>query len=393
MDPSEAEKRLERLLGYLKQDPENLNLLVDAAELAWQLGRGSVALEWLDQALLARPGEPRLLSCKGNALLALGQLDQAAEIFESLIEQQGRHPVLIFNLAQARQYQGRSNEALNLLDSVPEEARASVPEFDLSYGRAAYQLQRYEVALQAVENFLATHPGYPEALGIRAMVLFDMGREDEAVALSRTLLLQPGAQWAPHLVMGSAALSSQDAAAAETHFGKVVEAIPNAGRAWSGLGFAAMMRRDLPAARERFQQAVTQMRDHPGTWHGLAWTCILMGDLAKAREAIDHSMQADRNFADNHGTLAVLEVLQGRRTEAELSIRKALRLNPAAPSALYARSLLLDTGGDRAAADATVERILSTMQGPRGVSLLKLYQESRKRGGSIIPPRPPSRLH
>jgi len=134
------------------------------------------------------------------------------------------------------------------------------------------------------------------------------------------------------------------------------------------------------------------MPDHQGTWHGLAWTCILTGDLVRANEAIECSMQLDRNFADNHGTKAVLEFMLGRRTEAELSTRKALKLNPAAPSALYARSLLQDAAGDGAAADATVEKILGTMRAPNGASLLEMYKNRPRKAGSG--PRPPaSKLH
>jgi tetratricopeptide (TPR) repeat protein len=392
-ESADPAQRLQRLLGYLKQDPKNVPLIVETAELASKLGRGGEALEWLDTALLAHPGDQRLLSTKGNLLLALGRVKDAAALFEELIERYGSHPVLHFNLAQARLHEGRAEESLALLESVPEADRATLPQFDLCYGSTAYQLRRYDQALASVERFLAGNPGHPEACGLKAMLLYDNGREDEGIALAQILLRRNPEQWPAHLVLGSTALSTQNGAAAEAHFAKVVEQVPEAGRAWSGLGFAALIRQDLRGARERLEKAVLYMADHPGTWQGLAWTCILLGDLGRAREAIDRSMQVDRNFADNHGTLAVLEFMQGRRTEAELAVRKALRLNPAAPSALYARSLLQEAAGDSAAADATVERILSSMKGPQGAALLRQYQSARQ-AGRRGPPRPPSsKLH
>ncbi len=385
-------QRLQRLLGYLKQDPGNVRLILDAVELGVRTGRGEEAQEWLDTALQAKPEEPSLLSAKGNLLLTLGKPRDAASVFEDLIRGAGPNSVLSFNLAHARLYEGRMQESLALLDSVPEAERGALPRFDLSYARVAYQLLRYDDALAAIDRFLTANAGDLEASGIKAMVLFDNNREEEAVAMAKALLRQSSEQWEAHLVLGSAALPAQDAAAAEIHFTKVVGQVPDAGRAWSGLGFASLMRRDLNGARERFEKAVLYMTDHPGTWHGLAWTCILLGDRGRARAAIDRSMLVDRNFADNHGTLAVLEFLQGRRTEAELAVRKALRLNPAAPSALYARSLLLDAAGQNQAAEEIVTSILSSLKGPKGPALLKMYKDSRHGGRAGAPPTP-NRLH
>lgn len=393
MDYSDAIKRLGRLLGYLELDPTNTALLVETAELAWQTGRGVEALELLDKALVKNPTEAKLLSAKGNTLLALNRPGEAAFIFQTLIQQHGADPVLSFNLSQARLFEGRTLESLSLLDAIPESGRAGLPNFDVVYSRTAYQAGRIPEAISAIDRFLAANPGHPEAFGLRTLLLFDAGQESEAVGLARRLLESGADEWTAHLVVGYAALEAQDASAAEAHFTNVVERIPDAGRAWSGLGFAALLRRDLAAARTRLEKAVGQMTDHPGTWQGLAWTCILLGDVGAARAAIDRSLQVDRNFADNHGTLAVIEFLQGKKTEAELSIRKALRLNPLAPSALYARSLLLESSGNRAAASAIVEKILSSVQGPQGPALMKMYRSSIQVGGVGTPRPPGTRLH
>ena len=386
MNLAEREARLERLRGYLVRDPGNLPLTLDFAATATEVGRGEEALQVLDRALEGLPNEPRLLGARGNVLLALSRLDEAALLFEGLIAQVGAQPELSFNLAMARIYQGRGREARELLEGIAPAARASLPQFELHCAQAAYQTLDYAGALAGVDRYLRTNPGDVDGASLRALLLLDTEREALAASEAQALLKVDPRRWEAHLVLGSCALATQDAGAAEAHFSQALSRAPDLGRAWSGRGFAALLRRDVPLARRYFEKAVEQMKDHPGTWHGLVWSCILLGDLARARSALESSMEVDRNFADNHGTLAVLEVLAGRHTEAELSIRKALRLNPQAPSALYARSLLLDAKGDAAGADAIVEKILGSgmAQGP---ALLALYKQGRsKSNGGLQPP-------
>ena len=69
------------------------------------------------------------------------------------------------------------------------------------------------------------------------------------------------------------------------------------------------------------------------------------GEIDEAETSYQRAYDLDRNFADSHGGLALVHALRGRTDDAEAAIRRALRLNPQCPTALYAQTLLLEASG------------------------------------------------
>lgn len=330
-----------------------------------------MALRLVDEGLTRTPDDPGLITVKGNILIATGKAADAAQLFMDLIRRHGNDPVLLTNLAWARLHEGRATESLKIFDSVPVEQRGASEVFDLGYAQAAYRVQRYELASAALDRYLARQPHDPSASDLKALLLLDTGQNQAACTLATALLDAGSTSWVPHFVLGVSALEAQDGPAAERYLARSVELDPSVGRAWSARGFAALLGNDQAAAKGFFEEAVKHLTDHPGTWQGLAWSCILQKDLTAARMAAEHALKSDRNLADNHGTLAVIEVLRGRKTEAELLCRKALKLDPTAPSALYARSLLQEKAGDLKGAAQVVDTILGRLEGGPGVALLQ----------------------
>jgi Flp pilus assembly protein TadD len=77
------------------------------------------------------------------------------------------------------------------------------------------------------------------------------------------------------------------------------------------------------------------------------------------RSGIAQALALDRNFAESHGGLAVVAVLQGREEEARASLKRALRLDPQAMSAQYAEMLLLQRAGKQEEARRILDAFLS----------------------------------
>ncbi|MGI9409752.1 MAG: hypothetical protein ACR2OV_06745 [Hyphomicrobiaceae bacterium] len=58
--------------------------------------------------------------------------------------------------------------------------------------RHTFRLAQHQAAVELVDEVLKIAPKYPEAWNLRAMILFSMGRETEAVVdIKRTLALEP----------------------------------------------------------------------------------------------------------------------------------------------------------------------------------------------------------
>lgn len=66
----------------------------------------------------------------------------------------------------------------------------------------------------------------------------------------------------------------------------------------------------------------------------------MRGELAEAEQTFRKALALDRNFGESHGGLAVVSALQGKKSEAEEGVQRALRLDPEGLSARYAEMVL-----------------------------------------------------
>jgi Flp pilus assembly protein TadD len=94
---------------------------------------------------------------------------------------------------------------------------------------------------------------------------------------------------------------------------------------------------------------------------------LLQQRLSAARAAFEQAVAASPTFSEGHGSLAVVNALEGRHAEAQELLRKARGLDRACASAIYADALL--SGKDA----AEISRI--------GQAFVKRMQAHSRRGG------------
>jgi Tfp pilus assembly protein PilF len=202
-----------------------------------------------------------------------------------------------------------------------------------------------------------------EVHGVRALLLLDEGDTTRAgIEADQALRLDPH-QHEAALVRGTLALWEQRLDVSSAVFEQVLASHPDSGRALLGLGQDLMLRGNIPGSRALLERASRAMPGHLGTWHALAWCQLIEGDLAGAKRSFDQAFAADRTFGETHGGLALVHALRGERSEAEESIKRAMRLDPQVRSARYARSVLLMDDGQVDEARRTVDELLA--QSPR----------------------------
>lgn len=379
----ESAERLKRLLSYLEQDPANLALLADAATAATDAGELAEAAKLLERSLSLAPERRDVCFKLATVCLALKNFVRARELFQLLVEEPP-HPAVAYNLAYALWQLGSSDAAVATLVALAPEAAAQLPAYQLLLARCYYHAGRLEEALEQLDGYALGHSDDEEVPGLRALLLFDIGRIDDAVEAAQQRLGVAPDDLSAQLVLGSVAMERHHAVLARAHLNRVVALAPESGRAWSALAFTELLEMRLDAARTCFETAVQHMPDHLGTWNGLAWVHLMLGDRLQAREAVLKAMEVDHNFAENHGTLAVLSILDGHIDVAEREIKRGLRLDPQSPSTHYARSLLLSARGDAAGGKKLVDRILANANLGDGVEINRLL--SRIRDSKPSPP-------
>ena len=126
-----------------------------------------------------------------------------------------------------------------------------------------------------------------------------------------------------------------------------------------GCGLAALLDKNLDLGETCLEKAVGFMPAHLGTWNALAWVRIMKNDISGAESAIEIALERDRTFAESHGMLAVIRILQGQRDIGAESAKRALQLDAKCFSGRFAQTLLLDPERDVAKIQARIQSLMA----------------------------------
>lgn len=363
-------QRLERLQGFLRDDPDNEPLRSDIFATALGLGQFALAQQQVDH-LLARLPEDRNWRHR-QAVLCMEQGDyvQAELLFDSLLAQGEPAPHLLYDLGRTLYRQGKFQEALDTLRPLVDGALNQVPAAMALWMRCQQPVGDLDELLALFVARSAEHELPPEAWGVASLVAFDLERVADARAWAARALQVAPAQREALVAMGTLALAAQDGPQACAYLEHCLSLYPRDGRARSALGMSYMLVGKLEQAAAELGLAVAAMPGHLGSWHGLAWSQVGVRDLAGAQASFEHALELDHNFGESHGGLAVALALRGERERARHHIERALRLDPGSLAALYARSLLDGEGQDPKAFRVMARRILGKRQALSGKSMV-----------------------
>ncbi|PXA97245.1 hypothetical protein DMC47_14800, partial [Nostoc sp. 3335mG] len=119
---------------------------------------------------------------------------------------------------------------------------------------------------------------------------------------------------------------------------------------------------------------------HLGSWIAAGWAHLLAGDAMTARARFDHACALDDNFAEAHGSLAVLDLLAGDVDSGRRRTEVALRLDRESFAGTFAAMMLAAGAGDAARAEAIMARALTTPLDPQGTTIAEALARMGARG-------------
>ena len=350
------DERLKRLLSYLAADSGNEQLRADAAEQALSIGEPEIAADLLG-AIEGVPGE-RDSNLLGLAKIQLRQFDEAAKLFQALIDKGADDPAVKFNLAWSLSMGKDFKAALALLspDVTKAIGQAAMLEVQLLHDEG-----EFERAADAAKTHLAAHPddsGLAAAVSVLALDIEDL---DLAKACAEKAGNHPDAI----TTLGTLALGQQQPTEAERLFDSALKANEGIPRAWIGRGLARLLEGD-PRAAADIDRGADLFGDHIGSWIAAGWAHLMAGDIDAARQRFEKALAIDDAFAESHGSLAVIDALEGDKASASKRIEVAKRLDRQCFSSAFAQTLLTANAGRGEAARALFERILETPVNDRG---------------------------
>lgn len=362
-------KRLERLEGYLREDPSNADLLAEAFEVALQCGQWQRAEFHLRHGQALQKSILRWSLREVDFLLAQGQLEPASTLLKSLQARAGVPQefldAVLHNLAwidfQTGNYQAcidqlaaRLNERHSILPAVSD-ALACLWLRALHHAGQLEQATAWAVRVNERGQLSA------KAAGIASLAALDADKLVLAADWARLALQSATDADRPIealVTLSSLALGQQDADRARRCADAALKINPVDGRACSARAMADLLSGDLTTALGYFERALITMPTHIGTWHGKAWAQLLNADPEGAKRSFESALALDHNFAESHGGLAVVQAMHGDRVKAKESARRAKFLDPGNLSGRYAQSIIDGELSDLAGFQTMAQRLL-----------------------------------
>lgn len=355
--------RLKTLLTYLAAHPENANLKGDAADQAVSAKEPGIAMAILGDDLESL--DERGLNLAGLAQMQLGAFDAAAQAFERLVAADIEDAAVRFNLAWCLAMLTQFDRALELL---ADDVTTSIPQAAMLRIQLLHDRGEFDGAAEAARHSLELHPDHPGLNAAASVLALDV----DDVELARACALKAGAHPDALTTLGTLALADQQLDTAREHFDRALETNLTVPRAWIGRGLAKLLAKDAAGAAIDLDRGAELFEDHEGSWTAAGWAHLIAGDRSQARNRFERALAIGED-AEAHGSLAVIDALDGRRDEANGLIEAALRLDSECVSVRLAQALLSAEEGDQESAKALFESILQmpiNEQGQTAVEML-----------------------
>ena len=353
---------LSQLLKFLESDPNNLQLLGDAAAAALDAGQSPIATRMLEryEAIAALPAD--IANLAGLVALSSHQLEEATRRFEAALAHDPANPEVRFNLAWARAGLLDWVGVSALIDSSVVEAAPRSAALKI---HAMHHLGEVEDALAWGAEFVERFPDDQSLMGALAVVAIDA----EEMDLARAYGERAGEIHEGLSTLGMLKLNEHEVAEAGIFFDRALKVYPTSARAHLGKGLGLLVGGDPKTAARHIDQGAEIFGDHLGSWVAAGWAYFVGGDYVNARARFETALALDNTFAETHGGLAVLDVMEGHIESARRRTEIGLRLDKMCFSAILARTLLLTHDGDPATAERLRNIALNSPIGPGGQTI------------------------
>lgn len=371
-----AKARLARFSGFLAHDPQNVQLLADAASAAQAAGEWDQGRALIDRALAIEPASPVLQNLSGMIAIGAGRLDEAAAVFEALRQARPDDMGVAYNLAWTRYLQQDWEGALSQLS---DEAAATLPQAATLRVQALHRLGRLDEALELGAGYAAARPDDADLMTALAIAAID----DEKPDLARGYALRSGGSHEGLATLGLLDLDLGDVKGAETLFDRAINVRADSARGLMGKGLCVLLEGEPLRGAAFLDQSAEAFGSHIGTWIAAGWAYLTAGDYARARERFDRAMALDDRFGESHGSLAVLDIIEGDLESAKRRAEVALRLDRNSMSAALARSLLAERAGDTRTAERIRQIALNTPLGADGRTIANALTRFGARGSKL----------
>jgi tetratricopeptide (TPR) repeat protein len=287
-----------------------------------------------------------------------GRLDQAARLYEQLLNQEPHNADALHLLGVLSHQLGENTRAVDLMGRAVT-LRPDDPAFHANLAEAYRALGQQDRAADCCRAALRLRPDFPEALCNLGLALHGLDRHAEAIEQFRhALRLRPELASA-HNGLGICLRALKRYEEAIAHFRQAVELAPNGAPAQSNLGQCLVDLGQAVEALPHCLEAVRLQPDQAALHFNLGNAFRALSRWAEAQDAYREALRLDGNLAPAHAHLGLALRQEGRLADALPPLERAVELEPS-NAAFW--ELLAELRGEReeqAEAIACWERVLA----------------------------------
>jgi len=230
---------------------------------------------------------------KATACHQQGDLQQAAQIYQQLLETEPEH--------------ADANHLLGLI---------------------AHQSGNHELAVQLVLKAIHKNPSQPMYYDNLAIVLRGMGKLDDAAnCYQQVVRIQPEHATA-YQNLGNVRLQQGNLPAAIDAYLQAIRLTPDNACVHNNLGVAWLKQGNLIEAEKSFREAIRVQSDYAEACSNLGITLKNQGKLEEAEAALKQALTMNPDDAGSHNNLGNILMSLGKLKEAGESYSRALQIRP-----------------------------------------------------------------
>jgi tetratricopeptide (TPR) repeat protein len=230
-------------------------------------------------------------------------------------------------LAMAHHEAGRLSQAEAIYQQILQ-AEPNNPRALRLLGLIAFQVGKYDIAVELIGRALSFKPDYAEAHNNLGAVLQAQGRLEAAIASFRQALAFKSDYAEVHNNLGAVLQAQGKLEAAAESYRQTVSLKPNYTEAHNNLGNVLQAQGKLDAAIQSFRQALALKPDYAEVHNNLGTAFQVQGQLNAAAESFRQALWLKPDYAEAHNNLGILLKMQDSLDSAAESFRRALALRP-----------------------------------------------------------------
>lgn len=369
-----AVERLDRMKGFLDQDPDNLQLLADVSDLALDAGEVDTARMCVQRALSTTPDDPYFALRLSSVAIAERNFEEAGFITQQLLDRGFTQEPILYNHAIALANLEKYNDAAQCLSSIP--LNSDIEGAARLRIRCLHYLGEIDQAIDVANQYLATHPNALDVVSMLSLLHFDNDDLNQAECFADIALRSDKPGLDALLAKGGVELSKLNTVEAEQLLHHAIDIAPTNGRVWMQLGMTELAKLNLENAEKHLQRAVHYMPSHLGSWVALGWVLLLSNKLDQAEEMFNAAQARDDSFAETHSGLAAIAAIKGDFKTAEHLNKVARRLDPNILSNQFVELMRLKAEGRENVAPEFIRNILEKHTLPNGMTLQALLSKA-----------------